>query len=124
MKLVTKIFTIIIIIMVLLTLFPRICLAGSGAGGVVKRIIANTGYEIDAAGKTQAIGMKILSAIRNISLIITLIVITIVGIKYMVGSAEERAGYKKSMIPLVVGVIIIASAAQIAIILYNFMIVR
>ena len=35
------------------------------------------------------------------------------GIKYMMGSASEKAEYKKTMIPYVVGVVLLFSAAII-----------
>ena len=42
------------------------------------------------------------------------LIITIFGIKYMMGSLEEKAEYKKSMIPLVVGVVVVMGATTIA----------
>lgn len=47
------------------------------------------------------------------------LIITILGIKYMMGSLEEKADYKKSMIPLVVGIIVVMGATTIANILFK-----
>ena len=47
------------------------------------------------------------------------LIITIFGIKYMMGSLEEKAEYKKSMIPLVVGVVVVMGATTIANLLIN-----
>ena len=44
----------------------------------------------------------------------------VLGIKYMMGSAEEKAEYKKTMIPYVVGAILIFAATTIANAVFNF----
>ena len=45
----------------------------------------------------------------------------ILGIKYMMGSLEQRAGYKKSMLPLLIGAILLFSAVNLtAFIMDNF----
>ena len=56
---------------------------------------------------------KILAYIRNIAVIAGVIVITILGVKYMTGSLEEKAEYKKSMIPYLIGVVIFFGLSQI-----------
>ena len=40
-------------------------------------------------------------------------IIFVIGIKYMMGSAEEKADYKKSMIPYIVGAVLLFSASAI-----------
>lgn len=47
------------------------------------------------------------------------ILITIIGIKYMMGSLEEKAEYKKTMVPLVVGIIVVMGATFIAKMLFD-----
>ena len=71
-------------------------------------------YDSDDIGEVKDLLVTILVAVRNIAVIVAVMMISILGIKYMLGSAEEKAGYKKSMLPLIVGVIIVASAAGIA----------
>lgn len=60
----------------------------------------------DAQRAEEAIS-KILSIITNIGIIISVIIPAIVGVKYMIGSVEERAEYKKDMIPYFVGAVLI-----------------
>lgn len=60
-----------------------------------------------------------LATIRNVSAIIAVFVIVFLGIKYMMGSVEEKAGYKKSFIPLIVGVILVVAATSIASFLFK-----
>ena len=47
------------------------------------------------------------------------VIITILGVKYMMGSLEEKAEYKKSMIPLIVGVVVVMGATSIAKLLFS-----
>ena len=41
-------------------------------------------------------------------------VLVVLGIKYMIGSAEEKAEYKKTMIPYIIGAILVFAASAIA----------
>lgn len=49
------------------------------------------------------------------------LIITIFGIKYMMGSLEEKAEYKKSMIPFIVGAVVLIAAPQIAKLIFSIM---
>lgn len=55
----------------------------------------------------------IISAIRIIGVIVAVIALMLIGIKYMTSSLEERAEYKKSMIPYLIGVFIFFALSQI-----------
>lgn len=41
------------------------------------------------------------------------------GVKYMLGSVEEKAEYKKSFVPLIVGAVVVMAATQIATMLFS-----
>ena len=65
--------------------------------------------------------LKELSFLDNITELIRLVgtfiavgVLMVIGIRYMMGSLEERASYKKSMIPYVIGCFILFGASYIA----------
>ena len=62
---------------------------------------------------------KILGFLQWIALIGGVLIIAILGIKYMMGSLEEKAEYKKSMIPLIVGIVVVMGATTIANLLVN-----
>lgn len=62
---------------------------------------------------------KILGFLQWAAIIGGVIIITILGIKYMMGSLEEKADYKKSMIPLIIGIIVVMGATTIANILFK-----
>ena len=55
----------------------------------------------------------IIEVIRVIGIIVTVISLMLLGIKYMTGSVEEKADYKKTMIPYLIGVVIFFSLSTI-----------
>lgn len=63
----------------------------------------------DATGATtiKNIGNTIIGIIQIIGTITSVLVLAILGIKYMLGSAEERAEYKKSMTPYLIGAVMV-----------------
>lgn len=57
---------------------------------------------------------KVMGLIRNIGIVAAVIILMVIGLKYLTGSAEEKADYKKSLMPYVVGVIVLFGASAIA----------
>lgn len=60
-----------------------------------------------------SVGGKIASIITTVGIVVALIVVLIIGIKYMIGSAEEKAEYKKTMIPYLVGAVLLGGGSAI-----------
>lgn len=65
------------------------------------------------------IGGNVISIIQYVGIIAGAIVLTIIGIKYMLGSVEEKAEYKKSMMPYIVGCAFLISSSSIVGIINN-----
>ena len=63
--------------------------------------------------KMTSIGSTILTIVTNAAMIIAVVVIAVLGVKYMMGSTEEKAEYKKTMIPYLVGAILVFGASAI-----------
>ena len=61
----------------------------------------------------------IFGIIQVVGIVISVIVIVIMGVKYMVASVEEKADYKKSMIPYIVGVVLLVSVTTLVRIIFN-----
>ena len=76
----------------------------------------------NADSEIQSFGGKILSAITTAGIILSVIVLAVLGIKYMLGSAEEKAEYKKTLMPYLIGAVFIFAASTIANIVYNFVV--
>ncbi|MCL2354552.1 MAG: pilin [Oscillospiraceae bacterium] len=62
---------------------------------------------------------RVLQIIRNVGVILAVIIISILGIKFILGSAEEKAEYKKSFIPLIIGILVLVAAVHIATVIFN-----
>ena len=91
--------------------------------------VANVAYAIDpasitavsvsGASKIQTLGGKALSVIQIVGSVVAVLVLVVLGIKYMMGSTEEKAEYKKTLIPYIVGAVLIFAASNIASMVYN-----
>ena len=55
----------------------------------------------------------VINAISISGVIISVITLTILGIKYMIGSVEEKAEYKTSMMPYLIGCVLLFSGSAI-----------
>lgn len=66
------------------------------------------------------LGNKIIGILQTGGIVLSVVILVVLGIKYMMGSAEEKAEYKKTMIPYLVGAAFIFLAPTIANIVYNF----
>lgn len=69
--------------------------------------------EVTNASKLQKIGNVIIGTIRTIGSILSVAVLIVIGIKYMIGSVEEKAEYKKTMMPYVIGAVLVFGITNI-----------
>ena len=109
MKKLSKILAIILLVAIAMTI---------GMGTVVNASAEKvddlfTGGNADVGG-INTVGKNIVSIITTVGIIVAVIVLLILGIKYMMGSASEKAEYKKTMIPYLVGAVLIFGASAIA----------
>lgn len=75
---------------------------------------------VTASSDLDAPMKKIMGFVQGIGIGVAVIILVVIGIKYMMGSAEEKAEYKKTMIPYIVGAVLIAAAGTIANAIYSF----
>ena len=109
----SKVFSIITIAVMLVATMSNIVLATT-IGGVDINPSAGT-----ADDKIVSIGNKIIGTVQTVGTIVAVLVLVVLGIKYMMGSAEEKADYKKSMIPYLVGAVLIFASTTIVNIVYQ-----
>lgn len=69
----------------------------------------NGGTSTKAVGKAKII----LNAISTAGLVIGVITLMIIGIKYMTGSVQEKAEYKKTMFSFLIGAVLLVSISVI-----------
>lgn len=67
----------------------------------------------------EELGEQVLGIITVVGYAMAIIISIIIGIKYMTGSVEEKAGYKKSMIPYIVGCVILVAAPTLTNVVYD-----
>ena len=72
-----------------------------------------------ANGKVKDLGGKILGVLQTAGVVVAVVILIVLGIKYMMGSASEKAEYKKTMIPYLIGAIFIFAAPTIANIVFQ-----
>ena len=70
--------------------------------------------------KMTTIGGKFFAAVRIVGTIISVVILAILGIKYMTASPEGKADYKANMIPYLVGAVLLFAASNIASMVYNW----
>ncbi len=83
--------------------------------------LANSLYaqNTSASGSVQNIGNQLIGIITTVGVVVAVVILLVLGIKYMMGSASEKAEYKKTMIPYLVGAILIFGASAITKVVVN-----
>lgn len=69
----------------------------------------------------KLVGNKAITIVTTIGIVLSVIFLIILGLKYMLGSVEEKAEYKKSLMPYIIGCIFVFAASTIATVFYNVM---
>lgn len=80
------------------------------------------GQSVEGLDRVTGLGNQAITIITTIGSVVAVIVLIVLGIKYMMGSTEEKAEYKKTLMPYVIGAALIFAASTIAGVLYNFLI--
>ena len=111
-------------IKVISTLLLAIMLVTSIAGTVLA-VDPNTVLNgLNGNGNVQTndltkVGNNIVTIIQVVGIVIAVIVLLVIGIKYMMGSASEKAEYKKTMIPYIVGAVLIFAGTSLLRVIYS-----
>ena len=111
-------------ITVISTLLLTIMLVASIAGTVLA-VDPNTVLNgLNGNGNVQTndltkVGNNIVTIIQVVGIVIAVIVLLVIGIKYMMGSASEKAEYKKTMIPYIVGAVLIFAGTSLVRVIYS-----
>ena len=68
----------------------------------------------------ETAGKRIVAILQTVGVVLSVVVLIIIGIKYMMGSAEEKAEYKKTFMPYIIGAALIFAASLFAQVAYDF----
>ena len=119
-----KLINVLLIVVMLCFSLSTVVRAGSDTAPSGKptpdSVIADmdSSHAADTSGISK-IGGQIADILTTIGIVVAVIVILILGIKYMMGSASEKAEYKKTMIPYVVGAVLILGGSAIVKIVFG-----
>ena len=102
------------IITIIATIVVIVCVASFSLAAKPSDLNTEPTDEFNNVGKT------IIGALKGIGTIVAVAILIVIGIKYMMGSAEEKAEYKKVMIPYLIGAVLIFAAPYIADAIYTF----
>lgn len=117
MKKFSKMLSVLLIVMMLVSFGTTVFAAVTG----VTNPSSLTGKAVSGTDKITSIGNQIITILTIVGTVASVIVLIILGLKYMMGSAEEKAEYKKTMMPYVIGAALVFAASAIAGILYSFL---
>ncbi len=116
MKKSVKIISVALIVLTVILTMSNIVLANSIPDKIDQ--IAKGNDNADTS-KVVSLGATIVTIMQTVGIVVAVVVLLVLGIKYMMGSAEEKAEYKKTMIPYIVGAILIFAATTIVNVVYN-----
>ena len=68
----------------------------------------------------KSVGGKVVGLIQVVGTIASVGMLIVLGIKYIMGSAEERAEYKKTLFPYFIGAVLIFGAANLTQVIYSW----
>lgn len=67
----------------------------------------------------ENVGKKVIGVLQAIGIVASVVILTILGLKYMMGSAEEKAEYKKTLLPYFIGAFFVFGAGAICTVIFN-----
>lgn len=101
-------------ILLMLIIFSLVILPNIVLAKVNIDNIKDNDTTVGGGTQIQNIGSYIYTAVTNIGIVAAVVVVAILGVKYMLGSADERSEYKKSMMPYLIGALLVFGASGIA----------
>ena len=118
-KILCKIFTFIILISIMLQTNYSFASETSDKLGCEGGL-----YVFGGGGGVESSRLKekinpIIYVIQLVGSIVSVIALIVIGMKYMLGSIEEKAEYKKTLLPYLIGCIMVFSISNLVSIIYN-----
>lgn len=114
MKKQVKIISVLLVVLTTLTLLATLGNAVMAAPTIEQQIqTIAAGNDKADVGKVTSLGATIVTIMQTVGIVVAVVILLVLGIKYMMGSAEEKAEYKKTMIPYIVGAVLIFASTTI-----------
>lgn len=109
-----KIYILLIVLLVMI-IIPTLTYGSSDLGDLNKY----KGQPVQSVELTSRAN-EILGLIQNIGAVISVVMLIIIGIKYMLGSIEEKSEYKETLKPYLIGALLLFSGSALPQIIYKF----
>lgn len=109
-----KIIAVLLIAIALITLSTTIVRAATGFEPIEPKPAGTAGEKV-----TNTAG-QILTIVRIVGMAVAVIMLTILGIKYVAASPNEKADYKKGMTVYVVGAVLLFGASALLSVIQKF----
>lgn len=116
MKKQVKIISVLLIVLTVLVALSNMVLATDIPGQIATISKGNAGADVS---KVTNLGATIVTIMQTVGIVVAVVILLVLGIKYMMGSAEEKAEYKKTMIPYIVGAVLIFASTTIVNVVYQ-----
>ena len=113
----------IILTILLITIIPNYCYSSKTNPGTSLGLGDLDDYEGTNPGSTKLVkkANTVMAFIRNIGIVLSVVILIVIGIKYMLGSTEEKANYKETLLPYIVGAFLLFTGSLIPQLIYDFM---
>lgn len=106
---------ILLIVLLVMSIIPTLTYGASDLGD----LNSYKGQPVQSVELTSR-ASEILGLIQNVGAVISVVMLMIIGIKYMLGSIEEKAEYKETLKPYLIGALLLFSGTTIPQIIYRF----
>lgn len=110
-KKVTKILSALMVAIMLVSISVNVFAINSTDFNAVTDAMNKTNVNTE---KVTNLGGKVMTILQTVGIVLSIVILIVLGIKYMTGSAEEKAEYKKTMVPYLVGAVLIFTASALA----------
>ena len=70
-------------------------------------------------GDALDLGNKIITTLSVVGSVVSVVVLIVIGIKYLLGSVGEKAEYKKTLLPYLIGAVLVFTASVVAKAIYQ-----
>lgn len=120
-KMIKIVTTLIVMVLLISMTSPIFATNKKGSGGGITPATITADHSDGGAGDlVESFGKKLVGIFQTVGVVVSVVIVLALGIKYIMGSPEEKAEYKKSMIPYLVGAILLFAASTITNIVYQF----
>lgn len=109
MNIIKKITIVLVLIIALICLFTK----AVKAEDILNTEDYNVTVKYDDGKELYSKASVIIRILRNIAAVVAVVVLTIIGFKFMLGSVEQKAEYKQTLVPVIIGCIMVIGLAAL-----------